>query len=184
MTRPESGSLAPAEPDELFTERLRLRPFRPDDFEAHAAICADDEVMRYIRAGALPRVDAWWQLARYMGHWQLRGYGLWAVVERSSGRLVGHLGFLEPEGGHGFEMGWALAREAWGRGYAFEGTRAALDYAFGPLGRDHVVCLIRPENARSIRLAERLGGRLEREIDEGGAHLLVYGIARGRGAVE
>ncbi len=174
------GPAAPAEPGELATERLLLRRFRPDDFEAHAAICADAEVMRYIRAGALSRADAWWQLARYLGHWQLRGYGLWAVVERASGRLVGHLGFLEPEGGHGFEMGWALARDAWGKGYALEGTRAALEHAFTALGRDHVVCVIRPENARSIRLAERLGGRLEREIEEGGARLLVYGITRGR----
>ncbi|HEY3349090.1 MAG TPA: GNAT family N-acetyltransferase [Thermoanaerobaculia bacterium] len=166
---------------ERFTERLHLRPFRPDDFEAHAAICADPEVMRFIRAGALTRSDSWWQLARYMGHWQLRGYGLWAVVERASERLVGHMGFLDPEGGHGFEMGWALAREAWGRGYALEGTREALDYAFGTLGRDHVACVIRPDNARSIRLAGRLGARLEGELEEGGTRLLVYGIARPEG---
>jgi len=163
---------------ELFTDRLHLRPFRPDDFEAHAAICADPEVMRFIRAGAITRADAWWQLARYMGHWQLRGYGLWAVVERATGRLVGHLGFLDPEGGHGFEMGWALARDAWGKGYALEGTRAALDVAFTALDRDHVVCLIRPDNTRSIRLAERLGARLEGAIEENDTRLLVYGITR------
>ena len=164
--------------DELLTERLHLRPFRPEDFEAHAAICADPEVMRYIRAGALSRSDAWWQLARYVGHWRLRGFGLWAVVERATGRLVGHLGFLEPEGGHGFEMGWALARDAWGKGYALEGTRAALDHAFHAMGRDRVACVIRPENARSIRLAERLGGRLESAFEEGGRRLLVYRITR------
>ena len=163
---------------ELLTERLHLRPFRPGDFEAHAAICADPEVMQFIRAGAISRADAWWQLARYMGHWQLRGYGLWAVVERATERLVGHLGFLDPEGGHGFEMGWALARDAWGKGYAFEGTRAALDVAFTKLNRDHVSCVIRPDNARSIRLAERLGGRLEGAIEESGTRLLVYGITR------
>jgi RimJ/RimL family protein N-acetyltransferase len=168
--------------DEILTERLHLRPFRADDFEAHAAICADSEVMRFIRSGALSRSDSWWQLARYLGHWQLRGFGLFAVVERATGRLVGHLGFLEPEGGLGFEMGWALARDVWGRGYAFEGTAAALAHAFTALGREHVAFVIRPDNARSIRLAERLGGRLEREIEEGGHRLLVYGIARDGGA--
>lgn len=168
-----------ARPVELVTERLRLRPFRAEDFEAHAVICADPEVMRFIRAGALSRSDAWWQLARYLGHWQLRGYGLWAVVERASERLVGHLGFLEPEGGHGFEMGWALSRDVWGKGYAYEGTRAALDWAFTELDRDRVACLIRPGNARSIRLAERLGGALEDEIEDSGQRLLVYAIARG-----
>jgi RimJ/RimL family protein N-acetyltransferase len=161
---------------ELTTERLLLRPFRAEDFDAHAEICADPEVMRYIRAGSLPRVEAWWQMARYMGHWQLRGYGLWAVVERDSGRLVGHLGFLDPEGGHGFEMGWALARHAWGKGYAYEGAQAALGFAFSDLGRDHVLCLIQPVNTRSIRLAGRLGARLEGEIVESGVRLLVYGI--------
>ncbi len=163
---------------ELLTDRLQLRVFCPDDFEAHAAICADPEVMRYIRAGAISRVDSWWQLARYLGHWQLRGYGLWAVVERSTGRLVGHLGFLNPEGGHGFELGWALAREAWGKGYATEGVRAAIEYAWGTLKQDHIVCLIQPENARSIRLAERLGARKEGEIEEQGTRLLVYGLRR------
>jgi RimJ/RimL family protein N-acetyltransferase len=163
---------------ELLTERLHLRPFRPGDFEAHAEICADPEVMRFIRAGALSRADAWWQLARYMGHWQIRGYGLWAVVEQTTGRLVGHLGYLDPEGGHGFEMGWALARQAWGKGYAFEGTRAAVAHAFTEMDRGHIACVIRPDNARSIRLAGRLGARMEGEIDEGGAHLLVYGIDR------
>lgn len=134
--------------------------------------------MRFIRAGPLSRADAWWQMARYMGHWQIRGYGLWAVIERPTGRLIGHLGFLDPEGGHGFELGWALARHAWGKGYALEGTRAAVHYAFTTLNRDHIACVIRPENTRSIRLAERLGGTLDREIVESGTQLLVFGIGR------
>jgi len=162
---------------ELLTDRLLLRPFTADDFEQHAAICAEPEVMRYIRAGKpLSRSDSWWQMARYMGHWQLRGFGLWAVVERATGRLVGHLGFLEPEGGHGFELGWALAREAWGKGYAEEGVRAALRHGFADLGKGRVVCIIHPENVRSIRLAERLGAALEGELEESGTRLLIYGI--------
>ena len=152
-----------------------VRFLRADDFEAHAAICSDADVMRYIRAGALTRVDAWWQMARYMGHWQLRGYGLWAVIERATGRLIGHIGFLNPEGGRGFELGWALARDSWGKGYAFEGVQAAVHYAFTELHRDHILCIIRPDNTRSVRLAERLGARLEREETESGA-LLVYRI--------
>ena len=162
----------------LTTERLLLRRFEAGDFEAHAAICADPEVMRYIRAGPLSRVDAWWQLARYMGHWELRGFGLWAVVERTTSQLIGHLGFLDPEGGHGFEMGWALARDSWGRGYALEGVRAAIRHAFTTLDRPHIACLIQPANTRSIRLAERVGARPEGEITDGGRTLLVYGLTR------
>ena len=162
---------------ELSTDRLRLRIFRLEDFEVHAAICADPEVMRYIRAGPLSRADAWWQIARYVGHWQLRGYGMWAVIERSTNRLIGHLGFLHPEGGEGFELGWALARDAWGKGYALEGTQAAVEHAFTALDQDHIACVIRPENTRSIRLAERLGATLERETEEAGRRLLVYGLS-------
>ena len=163
---------------DLLTDRLQLRIFQPDDFERHAEICADPEVMRYIRAGPLSRVEAWWQMARYIGHWQLRGYGVWAIVERSTNRVIGHLGFLDPEGGVGFELGWVLARSAWGRGFALEGTRAAVHHAFTALDRDHIACVIRPENARSIHLAERLGAAPEREIEESGRRLIVYGIRR------
>ena len=163
---------------ELTTERLWLRPLAPDDFEAHAEICADPEVMRYIRQGALTRAEAWSQLARYLGHWQLRGFGMWAVVERASGALIGHLGFLEPEGAPGFELGWALARSAWGKGYALEGTRAAVEHGFNTLGRGRILCTIRPENVRSIALAEKLGARLDGELEDAGRRLLVYAIQR------
>lgn len=155
---------APRPANGLTTDRLLLRLFTAADFDAHAEICADPEVMRFIRAGALTREESWWQMARYIGHWQLRGFGMWAVFERASERLVGHLGFLDPEGGHGFEVGWALARHAWGRGLALEGVRAALDHAFFALDRDRVICVIRPENTRSIRLAERLGAARSEEL--------------------
>ncbi len=117
-------------------------------------------------------------MARYVGHWHLRGYGLWAVVERATGRLIGHLGYLDPEGGHGFEMGWALARHAWGKGYALEGCRAAVDYAFAALDRDRIVCLIHPDNARSIRVAGRLGAVREGELEESDKRLLLYALTR------
>jgi RimJ/RimL family protein N-acetyltransferase len=161
---------------ELLTERLQLRVFRPEDFEAHARISADHEVMRYILPGPLTRVQAWRKMAEYVGHWQLRGYGIWSVIERSSGQHIGRIGFLNPEGGHGFEVGWGLAREAWGKGYALEGLRAALHHASTALHERHAVALIHPENARSIKIAERLGGALEGRTQDSGVSLLVFGI--------
>lgn len=160
----------------LKTERLLLRMFREEDFEEYAAMVADAEVTRYLGEGKpLSRGDAWRQMAFILGHWQLRGYGLWAVEETSTGRLVGRIGFLYPEGWPDFELGWTLAREFWGRGYATEGARRALRYAFEELAREHVISLIRPDNGPSIRVAERLGERLEGHVELLGSAALVYG---------
>ena len=165
----------------LETERLWLRAFREEDLDAYAAICADPEVMRYLGDGrVLSRADAWRQMALIIGHWTLRGYGLWAVEERATGDLIGRLGFFNPEGWPGFELGWMLRRASWGRGYATEGAGRALAHAFTEMGRDHLISLIRPDNRASIRVAERLGERLERRTDLFGQEALVYGIDRAR----
>jgi RimJ/RimL family protein N-acetyltransferase len=163
----------------LETERLVLRMFRETDFEAYTRIFADPEVMRYVSDGKpLSRQEAWRSLAFQLGHWALRGYGMWAVEEKASGSLVGRIGLLNPEGWPGFELGWALGREHWGKGYATEGARRALAYAFTDLGREHVISVILPENLASIRVAERLGETLEGRVVLFGREALVYGIHR------
>jgi RimJ/RimL family protein N-acetyltransferase len=161
----------------LETERLRLRQFREDDLDQYAAIVADPETMTYME-GPRDRARAWMDIAWCLGHWALRGYGLWAAEEKASGALIGRIGLLYPEGWPGLEVGWLVARSHWGRGLATEGSRAALAYAFETVGADHVVSLIRPDNAASIRVAEKLGERLEREIELFGAPVLLYGTAR------
>lgn len=163
----------------LQTDRLLLRMFRQEDLEPYAPICADPEVMRYLGEGKpLTRGEAWRQMAMILGHWQLRGFGLWAVEERATGTLIGRIGFFQPEGWPGFELGWMLRRESWGKGYATEGARRALAHAFTAMERPHVISLIRPDNAPSIRVAERLGERLEGRVDLFGHEALVYGIDR------
>jgi RimJ/RimL family protein N-acetyltransferase/catechol 2,3-dioxygenase-like lactoylglutathione lyase family enzyme len=175
----------PRQPLRLETERLALRPFAETDLDAYAAICADPEVMRFMGSGGKPmsRAAVWRAVASYVGHWQLRGFGFWALEEKATGRLVGRAGLWRPEGWPGTEVGWLLARPAWGRGLATEAGRAALAHAFEVLGADHVVSVIHPENARSIRVAERLGERYERSTaveagDGGTVPVAVYGIAR------
>lgn len=163
----------------LSTDRLLLRPFRDQDLDAYAAICSDPEVMRYLGDGkTLSRADAWRQMALILGHWQLRGHGMWAVEERQSGLLIGRIGFWQPEGWPGFELGWALGRDWWGKGYATEGARAALSFAFTSLDQEHVISLIHPENRASSRVAERLGEHLEGETELFGRLVLIYGIRR------
>ena len=162
---------------ELQTDRLLLRMFREDDLDRYASICADPDVMRYLGDGnTLSRAEAWRQMAMIIGHWHLRGYGIWAVEERESKKLVGRIGFFNPEGWPGFELGWVLGREYWGRGYATEGARRALEYAFTEMNREKIISLIRPENRGSIRVAERLGERLEGRTELFGKEVLVYGI--------
>ena len=163
----------------LTTERLILRPFRDGDIDAYAEICADAEVMRYLVPGQpISRAEAWRQMAFIMGHWHLKGFGFWALEERATGRLVGRAGLQHPEGWPGFEAGWTLGRPYWGHGYATEAAREALRYAFEDLDRDHVISLIRPGNEPSIRVAERLGERLEGETEVMGGPAFVYGIDR------
>ncbi|ODV03924.1 MAG: GNAT family N-acetyltransferase [Rubrivivax sp. SCN 70-15] len=148
------------------TPRLRLRSFRQDDLDAYAAMSADAEVMQSIGSGGpVGRDIAWRGMAMFLGHWALRGHGMWAVERRSDGRLIGRAGFHEPEGWPGCELGWLLARDAWGQGYAFEAAAAALACGRNELGLGEVISLIRPENARSIALARRLGAEDSGAID-------------------
>ena len=159
----------------LETDRLLLRPFRNADHAAYAAICADPEVMKYIGTGTpLSATDAWRSMAASLGHWELLGYGMFAVEEKAGGAFVGRVGFLDPPGWPGFELGWLLGRDYWGRGYATEAARTCLAYAFGTLGRERVISLIRPGNDPSIRVAERIGERLSGEVEFLGGTALVY----------
>jgi RimJ/RimL family protein N-acetyltransferase len=163
----------------LETDRLILRMFRDEDFEQHALICADPDVMRFLGEGRpLERWEAWRSMAMILGHWQLRGFGPWAVEERVSGKLIGRIGFFHPDGWPGFELGWVLGREFWGKGYASEGARRALDYAFTEMDRDHVISLIHPENTGSIKVAERLGESVEAKTELFGHEVLIYGLNR------
>jgi len=163
----------------LETERLILRWFRQDDLDAYAEMCADPEVMRYLLVGrTFSRHESWEHMATILGHWHLRGYGLWAVEHRDSGSLIGRIGFLNPEGWPGFELAWTLRRADWGKGYASEGARAALAHGFLELNQQRIISLIHPENRRSIRLAERLGESHLDSIEFRGKRVLVYGISR------
>ncbi len=147
------------------TERLRLRGHTLADFDASAAMWADPEVTRFIGGKPSTREDSWARMTRYPGHWALLGYGFWLVEEKASGRFVGETGFgnfmrtidapfTEPE------QGWAMATWSHGQGFANEAVAATIRWGQRHFGRDtSFVCMISPENAPSIRLAERNGYR-------------------------
>ena len=152
-----------------------LRGFTAAHVEPYVRMMADPEVTRFLGDGRpLDRADAWRQLALLIGHWELRGFGLWAVEERASGRFIGRIGCHEPDGWPGFELGYVLAREAWGRGLAREGATAALEFARRELGRDTIISLIRPANRASIAVAEHFGARRTGSVEFYGATTDVY----------
>jgi RimJ/RimL family protein N-acetyltransferase len=142
---------------QLETERTIMRAWRPEDLDAVAAWTSDPEVMRFV-GGVQTRHGAWRSLATYLGHWQLRGYGLWAVQRRSDGQLIGRVGLWNPEGWPGIEVGWTFARGAWGQGYATECGAASLAWAWENLpDLERILSVIDPDNWPSRRVAERLG---------------------------
>ena len=161
----------------LETQRLLLRWFREDDFSGYVDIATDPEAMKFIGGPQTP-LDAWRAMAAHIGHWYFFGYGVFAVEEKLSGRMIGRIGFMNPPGWPGFELGWTLRRDSWGKGYATEGARRALEYAFTELNRDHVISCIAPANVNSIRVAERLGEKVEGETELLGKNVLIYGISR------
>jgi RimJ/RimL family protein N-acetyltransferase len=161
----------------LHTERLLLRGWRPPDFEAHAEMCADPEVQRFL-GGPLDRAESWRSMALSVGHWVLRGYGNWVLERRSDGRVVGRAGLWYPEGWFGIEVTWKLARDAWGHGYATEAARATLDWAWPTLDTDILISVIDPANTASMRVAERIGMRRLREDEAFGKTIVILGIDR------
>jgi RimJ/RimL family protein N-acetyltransferase len=140
----------------LETERLRLRGWRDDDLDAYAAMMADPEVMQFL-GGVVARNDAWRSMSSAVGHWVLRGFGLWAVERKDDGALIGRVGVQRPEGWPGTEIAWTLARPYWGQGYATEAAKAALDHGFKTTSLSKLISLIDPENFASQNVAKRLG---------------------------
>ena len=147
----------------LETERLVLRSFTRHDLDAHAAKLADPEVVRHLGGHAFNREDSWRRLTMAVGQWPLLGYGYWAVTSKQDGRLIGEVGFADFErdlvpGIDGLpEMGWVFDASVHGQGIAAEAAMAALAWIDAAYAPPEIPAIISIENAKSMRLAERLG---------------------------
>jgi RimJ/RimL family protein N-acetyltransferase len=141
---------------QLETPRLLLRLPRQEDFEAWAAFAADEEATRHI-GGAQQRGAAWRGLAAMRGAWHLRGFAMFSVIEKAGDRWVGRVGPFQPEAWPGPEVGWSIARDCWGRGYATEAASACMDWVFDELGWERAIHTIDPANTASKAVAARLG---------------------------
>ena len=151
----------------LETERLLLRAHRLRDFDAVAETWASPEVYRYIGGQPSTREQSWARMVRLPGLWALLGYGYWALEEKTTGKFVGEVGFadfkrdLTPSIEGVPEHGWVLAPAAHGKGYATEAVMATLAWLARHTSHSQCVCIISPENAASIRVAEKVGYREE-----------------------
>jgi RimJ/RimL family protein N-acetyltransferase len=157
MKTPDLASLL------LETPRLILRPPRVEDFDAWAAFLEDEVATKFI-GGPQPRPTAWRTFMCMCGAWSMTGIAMFSVIEKASGQWVGRLGPWYPEGWPEPEVGWGIAREHWGKGYASEGAAAAMDYAFDVLGWTDVIHCIDEQNLASQAVAKRLGSSYLRRV--------------------
>jgi RimJ/RimL family protein N-acetyltransferase len=178
-------------PVQLETERLVLRPPVERDVASLDAIYGDPEVTRYIKPRSHDENVEW--IRRAQRRFDVDGFGQLVVVRKSDERLIGRAGLLvwdartweqalmRDAGAHAeLEVGWAFARDCWGRGYATEAGAASRDYAFRELGRSRVVALIDAENVSSIAVAERLGLAYERDVlQRGVVPVRLYALVAG-----
>lgn len=164
--------------------RFVLRALRESDVPALTRIHADPDVMRYLRADGTVETEprqAWQYIAIQLGHWHMKGCGKWALADPETDELIGRVGYYDmPYEWPGLELGWTLSRKIWGKGIATEAARLALRWGFEVGGFDNVISAIHPDNAASIRVAERLGEWRDGESMILGAPCLIYRMTKAR----
>lgn len=166
-TKP-GAALARLQGPVIETERLILRPWSATDIAPNTAMLSDPATARFITAdhkAVTEELVGWRNAAIMAGHWALYGFGMFAVEEKTSGHYVGRVGPWFPPTWPGFEVGWGIAKECRGKGYAVEAAWAAIDWVFSTFEVDHVIHCIEPENAASQAVARNLGARIEGEVE-------------------
>ncbi|WP_462163983.1 GNAT family N-acetyltransferase [Pseudoalteromonas xiamenensis] len=157
------------------TKRLRLRAWRQADFQPLSIAYADPNFMKFIGNGVpLSPQESWRSMAMMIGHWHLKGFGLWAVEDKITNEFVGRIGLFEPEGWPAIEIGWGIVPEHWGKGYAYEGALAVKQWAFDQLKLDALISIIHPDNLPSIALAKKLGALFSHQENIGNSAFSIY----------
>lgn len=143
---------------QLLTDRLRLRPYRPDDVAAMFAVFGDPDVMRHSTFGPDPTIDATRErIQKLIDHQNRFGYSLWVVEDRATGAILGDCGLKQLDEGPEIEVGYRFAKAHWGRGYATEAAAAALRHGFVTLGLPRIVAVADLPNTASHHVLEKIG---------------------------
>ena len=166
-------------PQQLETERLLLRQFRNGDWPDLHEYYSDRKATRYTFNCDLTEGDTWRIMCGMIGHWQVRGYGPYALEEKASGRVLGTVGFWYPNDWPEPEIKWGLAARAWGRGFASEAARAVLKTGREYMPEIRFISMISPHNEASIRLAQAVGASYESEFVYEGELCHIYRHAAG-----
>lgn len=163
------------------TRRLVLREETEDDLGALCAILGDEATMAfYPRPFTAEEVLAW--IRRNLERYRTLGFGLWAVTLKEEDQVIGQVG-LTPQlvnGAEEMEVGWQIERRRWGRGYATEAALASRDFAFAEAGLDHIISLVRPDNAPSARVAAKLGMEVREQVTRAAVPHDVWELTRPR----
>ena len=161
------------------TERLFLRRFTKEDLEAYTRIMGDKEVGGWFPKGdGYTREESEKSLRNILNHWDKHGFGIWAIVDKTSSVLLGRCGLNLIAETSEVEIDFVVAPDSWGRGYATETAKAALAYAFKKLNLDRIIALAKPDNTASRRVIEKLGMRYIKNTEYWGITCAYYAISR------
>lgn len=166
--------MEPIVPIQLDTERLILRQFREDDWRGLYEYYSNQEATKFTFGRVLNEGDTWRVMCGMIGHWQVRGYGPYAVEEKQSGKVAGTVGFWYPLDWPSPEIKWGLAPDYWGKGYASEAARAVHAAGKQHLPDTRLISLIHTTNHASIRVAEALGATYEKPFVLDGEDCHIY----------
>lgn len=161
-------------PSQLETERLVLRQLDGNDWQSLHKYYSDPIATQYTTKRQFSEIESWYVVCSMIGHWQIRGYGPYAIEQKENKRVVGIAGFWYPLDWPGPEIKWALARDYWGQGFAVEAAEAVLAAGRKSLTEISWVSFIHDENAASMRLAKTIGGLCRDRRHFNGAWWQVY----------
>lgn len=161
-------------PTSIETDRLLLRMFREEDWKDLHEYYSDEVCTRYTFGKPLTEGEAWRAMASMMGHWQLRGFGPYAVVEKESKKVLGPVGLWYPNDWPEPEIKWGLVRQAWGKGYATEAAMAVKKMAFNTIKDCRLISLIMADNQSSVKVAKAVGATFEKEMMFGEKQCHIY----------